>query len=124
AGHLPPIWDRPGRAPRFLQLPTGAPLGVGGVPFRATTVDCAPGDRLVLYTDGLVETRDQPIDDRLRALLDSLTHHRLPLEATCDRLLAALPPPQRHDDIALLIAQVTPSRRAADGARAPREDGR
>ncbi|GAA4083444.1 SpoIIE family protein phosphatase [Streptomyces sp. NPDC048491] len=124
AGHLPPIWDRPGRAPRFLQLPTGAPLGVGGVPFRATTVDCAPGDRLVLYTDGLVETRDQPIDDRLRALLDSLTHHRLPLEATCDRLLAALPPPQRHDDIALLIAQVTPSRRPADGAPAARADGR
>ncbi|MFG3280601.1 SpoIIE family protein phosphatase [Streptomyces sp. NPDC048111] len=113
AGHLPPIWDRPGRAPRFLHLPTGAPLGVGGVPFRATTVECAPGDRLVLYTDGLVETRDQPIDDRLRALLDALTHHRLPLEATCDRLLAALPPPQGHDDIALLIAQVAPSPGAA-----------
>ncbi|MEV5949448.1 SpoIIE family protein phosphatase [Streptomyces sp. NPDC006692] len=111
AGHLPPIWDRLGRPPRFLRLPTGAPLGVGGVAFEATNVECAPGDRLVLYTDGLVETRDQPIDDRLRALLDVLTHRRLPLEATCDRLLAALPAPQGHDDVALLIAEVAPSRR-------------
>ncbi|HEY3478196.1 MAG TPA: SpoIIE family protein phosphatase [Streptomyces sp.] len=107
AGHPPPVLTRLGRAPRLLDLPTGAPLGVGGVPFETTCLDLRSGDRLVLYTDGLVETREEPIDDRLNALLDLLSHPRLPLEATCDRLLAALRRPDCHDDVALLVAEVT-----------------
>ncbi|MDH6119095.1 PAS domain S-box-containing protein [Kitasatospora sp. GAS204A] len=110
AGHLPPVLIRSDRAPALLDLPTGAPLGVGGVPFEATSRELGPGDRLVLYTDGLVETRDQPIDSRLRTLLDLLAEPRLPLEATCDRLLSALRDPDGHDDVALLIAQVDPHR--------------
>ncbi|MDH6108643.1 PAS domain S-box-containing protein [Kitasatospora sp. MAP12-15] len=105
AGHLPPVLVRPGRAPVLLDLPTSAPLGVGGVPFEATSFDLEPGDRLVLYTDGLVETRDQPIDARLQVLLDLLAEPRRPLEATCDRLLTALRRPDDHDDVALLIAE-------------------
>lgn len=41
AGHLPPIVIRPDRPPELLDLPTGAPLGVGGVPFEQTTVRSA-----------------------------------------------------------------------------------
>ncbi|WP_035844498.1 SpoIIE family protein phosphatase [Kitasatospora azatica] len=106
AGHLPPALVRCGRAPALLELPTGAPLGVGGVPFEAVCLDLAPGDRLVLYTDGLVETRDQSIDVRMQALLTLLADPRLPLEATCDQLLTALRQRDGHDDVALLIAQV------------------
>ncbi|MGW4006410.1 SpoIIE family protein phosphatase, partial [Streptomyces nigra] len=47
AGHLPPVRVRPGRPPELLELPTGAPLGVGGVAFSTTTVDLEPGDQLV-----------------------------------------------------------------------------
>ncbi|WP_280727245.1 SpoIIE family protein phosphatase [Kitasatospora sp. MAA4] len=112
AGHLPPVLIRRGRAPELLELPTGAPLGVGGVPFVATGLDLGLGDRMVLYTDGLVETRDQPIDTRLGILLDLLADPGLPLEATCDRLLSALRDPDGHDDVALLIAQVEPHRPA------------
>ncbi|AXI76565.1 SpoIIE family protein phosphatase [Peterkaempfera bronchialis] len=109
AGHLPPVLVRPGRAaPALLDLPTGAPLGVGGVPFETTCLDLAAGDRLVLYTDGLVETRDQPIDARLAALLLLLERHRLPLEETCDLLLRALRRPGDPDDVAVLIASVQP----------------
>ena len=107
AGHPPPVLAGAGRPPGLLDLPTGVPLGVGGVPFRTTTVDLEPEDRLVLYTDGLVESRRQPIGDRLRALLDLLTQPRIPLQDTCDRLLAALPPPDHPDDIALLVAEVS-----------------
>lgn len=45
---------------------------MGGVRFDTTAFDLMPGDRLLLYTDGLVETRDQPIDERLGALLRAL----------------------------------------------------
>lgn len=65
AGHLPPVLMRAGESPELLDLPTGAPLGVGGVAFEATTFGLAPGDQLVLYTDGLVETRHHAIDERL-----------------------------------------------------------
>ncbi|MEU2432506.1 SpoIIE family protein phosphatase [Streptomyces sp. NPDC007861] len=107
AGHLPPVLMRPGRRPELLELPTGAPLGVGGVAFRAVTVDLDPGDRLVLYTDGLVETRDQDIDVRLDVLLGLLDSPRPGLEETCDRLLESLRPGTGQDDVALLIACVT-----------------
>ncbi|MGV9289447.1 SpoIIE family protein phosphatase [Streptomyces sp. NPDC003719] len=108
AGHLPPVRVRAGRPPELLDLPTGVPLGVGGVAFRTTTVDLDPGDRLVLYTDGLVETRQQPIDERLAALLAVLEGPDRPLEEVCDLLLRTLPEPRNSDDVALLIARATP----------------
>ncbi|MEV8099487.1 SpoIIE family protein phosphatase [Kitasatospora sp. NPDC085879] len=107
AGHPPPVLDRHGQAPVLLELPPGAPLGVGGVPFEAACVELAPGDRLLLYTDGLVETRDQAIDTRLDALMSLLRGPRLSLEATCDRLLTALRrADDDDDDVAVLIAEV------------------
>lgn len=106
AGHLPPVLMRPGRTPELLDLPTGAPLGVGGVPFSTTRLGLAPGDQLVLYTDGLVETRDQAIDDRLDLLLSLLAGPHRDLEETCDLLLRALRRPGDHDDVALLIARL------------------
>ncbi|MFE3549067.1 SpoIIE family protein phosphatase [Streptomyces kronopolitis] len=105
AGHLPPVLLRPGHAPALLDLPTGAPLGVGGITFHATTIRLAPGDHLVLYTDGLVETRDQDIDTRLQVLLDLLATPRPSLEETCDHLLSTLRHPDDYDDVALLIAR-------------------
>ncbi|QGV82260.1 SpoIIE family protein phosphatase [Streptomyces ficellus] len=106
AGHPPPVLIRAGEGPRLLDLPTGAPLGVGGVPFRDVTTELAPGDRLVFYTDGLVETRDQDIDTRLYRLLDLLRTPDPTLEDTCDRLLRELRNGGNQDDVALLVARV------------------
>lgn len=108
AGHLPPALVRAGRAPELLDLPTGAPLGVGGVPFLTTAFDLDPGDRLVLYTDGLVETRHHPIDERLATLLESLNEPHRPLRDLCQWLVQALRQADDHDDVALLIAQARP----------------
>ncbi|WP_327312516.1 SpoIIE family protein phosphatase [Streptomyces sp. NBC_01235] len=105
AGHLPPARVRPGRPPELLDLPTGVPLGVGGVAFSTTDVDFAPGDQLVLYTDGLVETRTDSLDERLEALLALLDDPARPLEELCDLLLSALHHPDNHDDVALLVAR-------------------
>ncbi|MER7461561.1 SpoIIE family protein phosphatase [Streptomyces sp. NPDC097981] len=108
AGHLPPVRTSPGRLPELLDLPTGAPLGVGGVPFEAIALDLAVGDQLVLYTDGLVETRDQDIDTRLEALTALLGDPDRPLEKTCDVLLGELRQPDERDDVALLVARTRP----------------
>ncbi|MBA2950575.1 SpoIIE family protein phosphatase [Streptomyces himalayensis] len=105
AGHLPPVLLRPGHRPELLELPTGVPLGVGGVPFSTTTVDFRPGDQLVLYTDGLVETRQHSLDERLTTLLWLLDEPGRSLDDTCDHLLRALRHPDNHDDVALLIAR-------------------
>ncbi|WP_442815300.1 SpoIIE family protein phosphatase [Streptomyces sp. NBC_01766] len=118
AGHLPPVLVRRGRGPELLDLPTGAPLGVGDVPFEQTTLQLGLDDRLVLYTDGLVETRDQAIDVRLNALLSLLTQEQNTLEDTCDHLLRALRHPGNHDDVALLIAR-TRDYRAPDTESTP-----
>ncbi|MEU6404316.1 SpoIIE family protein phosphatase [Streptomyces sp. NPDC046985] len=109
AGHLPPAVICSGRPPKLLDLPSGAPLGVGGVPFRAVTFPLHPGDRLVLYTDGLVETRHHPIDERLETLLRVLGEASRPVNDTCAWLLEALRHPDDHDDVAILIAEARPA---------------
>jgi PAS domain S-box-containing protein len=108
AGHLPPVLVRPDGTAELVEVPTGAPLGVGGVPFGTAEVDLVPGSRLVLYTDGLVETRNDPIDERLEALVRMLSGPRWSLERTCDRLLHSLRSPEGHDDVALLVAEARP----------------
>ncbi|MEU3608733.1 SpoIIE family protein phosphatase [Streptomyces sp. NPDC035033] len=108
AGHLPPVIVRPGHEPGLLPLPAGAPLGVGGVDFETSTFGIPPGARLLLYTDGLVETRDVPIDERLDALVHALGQDRTPLDAACGRLVAAMRRPEDPDDVALLLARTHP----------------
>ncbi|MFF8596288.1 SpoIIE family protein phosphatase [Streptomyces sp. NPDC015220] len=117
AGHLPPVLIRAERSPELLDLPTGTPLGVGGVPFETTALGLRPGDRLVLYTDGLVETRGDPIDERLEDLLRLLAAPNRSGEETCDQLLKQLRHPDGHDDVALLIARARPL--ATSGRPAP-----
>ncbi|MFE0509086.1 SpoIIE family protein phosphatase [Streptomyces sp. NPDC058964] len=114
AGHLPPVLVRADRPPELLDLPTGTPLGVGGVPFQNTTITLEPGDQLVLYTDGLVETRNDPIDERLEDLLQLLSPPHRTAEEACDQLLQHLRHPDSHDDVALLIARAQPQTTALE----------
>ncbi|RZB19661.1 PAS domain S-box protein [Streptomyces sp. F001] len=108
AGHLPPARIRVGSRPELLDLPTGAPLGVGGVEFSTTVFDLGPGDELVLYTDGLVETRRHSLDERLATMLGLLDDPTRPLEEVCDLLVRTLHHPDNHDDVAVLIARAQP----------------
>ncbi|GHB61462.1 hypothetical protein GCM10010377_60480 [Streptomyces viridiviolaceus] len=118
AGHLPPVLIRHRQRPELLDLPSGAPLGVGGVRFHTAAFGLRPEDQLVLYTDGLVETREHPIDERLDTLLQALAGRRGPLERACQELLDALRKPDDHDDVALLLAQVRPVDPEPPGTRA------
>ncbi len=57
AGHPPPLLLRPGQAPALLDG-SGPAIGLGGLPgFREERLQLQPGDRLLLYTDGVTEYR-------------------------------------------------------------------
>lgn len=108
AGHIPPVLvhAEDGRA-ELLDLPTGAPIGVGGVAFETATVPVRPGDRLVLCTDGLVEVRGQDIGAGLAALCASAAHPAASMDDACDTIIRALNPSGgRKDDVALLMARL------------------
>ncbi|MEV2213028.1 SpoIIE family protein phosphatase [Streptomyces sp. NPDC050997] len=106
AGHLPPVLVEPGEPALMLDVPPGMPLGVGGEPFEEVDVDLPEGALLALYTDGLVESRDHPLDEGLQAFVGALTDPSSPLEDVCDHVLNTLDTHHGEDDIALLMARV------------------
>ena len=106
AGHLPPVLVEPGEDALMLDVPPGMPLGVGGEPFEEVEVELPEGALLALYTDGLVESRDHPLDEGLQAFVGALTDPSSPLEDVCDHVLNTLDTHHGEDDIALLMARV------------------
>ncbi|MEU4101469.1 SpoIIE family protein phosphatase [Streptomyces tanashiensis] len=122
AGHLPPVLVEPGEEALLLDVPPGMPLGVGGEPFEEVEVELPEGALLALYTDGLVESRDHPLDEGLQAFRRALTDPARPLEDVCDRVLTSLNTGHGEDDIALLMARIQglPSEAVGDW-RLPRE---
>ncbi|MFI8087272.1 SpoIIE family protein phosphatase [Streptomyces sp. NPDC086080] len=106
AGHLPPVLVEPGEPALMLDVPPGMPLGVGGEPFEEVEVELPEGALLALYTDGLVESRDHPLDEGLQAFVSALTDPSAPLEDVCDHVLNTLDTHHGEDDIALLMARV------------------
>ncbi|WP_307622264.1 SpoIIE family protein phosphatase [Streptomyces sp. V3I7] len=128
AGHLPPVLMEPGEAALMLDVPPGMPLGVGGEPFEEVEVELPEGALLALYTDGLVESRDHPLDEGLQAFVGALTDPTRPLEDVCDHVLNTLDTHHGEDDIALLMARVQglPAESVGDWTlpREPRSVGR
>ncbi|MER5860180.1 SpoIIE family protein phosphatase [Streptomyces sp900105245] len=108
AGHIPPVLVRAeDGSSELLDLPTGAPIGVGGVPFEAVRIRVAAGDRLVLCTDGLVEVRGSDIGEGLAALCESAAHPAASMDDACDTIIRALNTRGgRKDDVALLMARL------------------
>ncbi|MFE9684446.1 SpoIIE family protein phosphatase [Streptomyces sp. NPDC006285] len=114
AGHIPPVLVRAENGHSdLLDLPTGAPIGVGGVPFESVRVRVAPGDRLVMCTDGLVEVRGEDIGVGLATLCESAAHPAASMDDACDTIIRALAATfseaglgGRKDDVALLMARL------------------
>ncbi|MFD8228774.1 SpoIIE family protein phosphatase [Streptomyces massasporeus] len=128
AGHLPPVLVEPGEQALMLDVPPGMPLGVGGEPFEEVEVELPEGALLALYTDGLVESRDHPLDEGLQAFVSALSDPTQPLEDVCDHVLNTLDTHHGEDDIALLMARVQglPTESVGDWTlpREPRSVGR
>jgi serine phosphatase RsbU (regulator of sigma subunit)/anti-sigma regulatory factor (Ser/Thr protein kinase) len=108
AGHPPPLAVYPDRTAEFLDGGRGLPLGAApDTSYVQDVIELPVGTTLVLYTDGLIERRDQTIDDglaqlRAAALEASGDPERL-LEHVLDSLVGAA---DRRDDIALLAVRL------------------
>ncbi|MBT2415782.1 SpoIIE family protein phosphatase [Streptomyces sp. ISL-12] len=106
AGHLPIlVRDESGTVHRADE-PTGPPLGTGGWLHASGSVPLAPGSTAVLYTDGLVERRNQDLDEGIAALERALAGARGTPQVICDRLVrSAGVTPEHDDDVAVLVLQ-------------------
>ncbi|MGW7578161.1 SpoIIE family protein phosphatase [Streptomyces sp. NPDC054765] len=110
AGHLPPVLLHPDGSGEVLQIPPGAPIGVGGVPFESVEMPAPTGATLLLYTDGLVESRTRDVWAGVELLCARLRTAAAvvaspPLEMLCDAVLTILDEGARDDDVALLAAR-------------------
>ncbi len=119
AGHPLPILVPEGDEARFVGRP-GTLVGVfDDVRVHPVRVHVAPGDTLVLYTDGVTDVAPPHDldDDGVLALVGESARAALDADGTADqihqRLGAVLPIPRREDDIALLVLRACP-----DGAGA------
>ncbi|MFC8309919.1 SpoIIE family protein phosphatase [Streptomyces olivaceus] len=127
AGHPPPLLVTRNGEPRFLEGGHGPLIGMSaalrlGLGWPDACEGLPPESILLLYTDGLVESRDRPID----VGMDQLRHHAgvlaRRLEAWgpddfCDELLARIAP--RGDDVALLALRLPAAGMGAPGDTAP-----
>ncbi|MFJ7066265.1 SpoIIE family protein phosphatase [Streptomyces sp. NPDC101115] len=105
AGHPPPAVVTPDGAVTFLDGPPGTPLGTGAHEFGTEEVALPAGGLLVLYTDGLIEARDQDLDQGMARVAAALRDMDRPLDELCDELLAGLPEGPAQDDVAMLLAR-------------------
>ncbi|GLY74420.1 hypothetical protein Airi01_026870 [Actinoallomurus iriomotensis] len=106
AGHLPPVLVSPFGDSELLDVPSGAPIGVGGVAFETAEFEVEDDSQFVLCTDGLVERRGQAIDVGLAALREYLSGPPQPLESVCQTLIDGFGANRpRDDDIALLAVR-------------------
>ncbi|MEV0262959.1 SpoIIE family protein phosphatase [Streptomyces sp. NPDC050617] len=106
AGHLPILVRDPDGTVRRAAEPTGPPLGTGGWLHSSGSMPLGPGASAVLYTDGLVERRDEDIDTGVASLERAFAGATGSPQVMCDRLLRALGITAEHDDdVAVLVLQ-------------------
>ncbi len=105
AGHLPPAVVTPERDVWLLEDQLGLPLGLEGAVFKEREIVLPRGAAFLLYTDGLVETRQRPISEGVELLVRQLAHDEGDLEAACDVLVGTIAAGQRDDDVTLLYVR-------------------
>ncbi len=107
AGHLPPI-VRSSSVARLATVPPGPLLGIGGEPvYPVSSIDATAGETLLLFTDGLIERADEPIDESLAGLVSAVeTMVGDCVSELCHRLVEDRLKEDPGDDIAVLAALI------------------
>ena len=106
AGHPPPLLLHDDQV-IWLDQALGTPLAVDEPARDETRVEVRPDDLLVLYTDGLVERRDEHLDDGLLRLANAaLAFRDEPVEDVANRLIEELVGTTARDDVALVVKRI------------------
>jgi serine phosphatase RsbU (regulator of sigma subunit) len=105
AGHPLPLLMGGGTGddPRFVDVPTGPPIGVlHGVLYHEIDTTLPRGATVLLYTDGLVERRHEVLDDGLERLRVAARASFASVDELLERIVGAVIPDGADDDAALL----------------------
>ncbi len=114
AGHPPPLLVRGGEV-RYLGRPGGMLLGASARPvFESAEIRLEPGDRLLLYTDGLVERTGEGIDAGFDRLADAVRDHERHGAGALEALLGSMLPDERRDDVCVLDIRMPDGDRGGD----------
>ncbi len=108
AGHVPPLLVHPDGSNEYLEVTPCPPLGIGNGVVDTIVIPVEDGSLFVLYTDGLVESRDRDISeglDRLASAFGEGSPER-DLEDLCKLSLDGVYADAKRDDIAVLIAKL------------------
>jgi serine phosphatase RsbU (regulator of sigma subunit) len=104
AGHPPPVLVR-GSWARTLDPPDGVLLGAGNDEYAAAVLALAPGDLLLLYSDGLIERRNRSMEEGLATLSAAVRGINDP-ERAIDAAVSALGSADPEDDTCLVALRV------------------
>jgi anti-sigma regulatory factor (Ser/Thr protein kinase) len=114
AGHLPPLLVNPDGSSKLLEVEPSPPLGAsefsvdGQSDIVTQRFPVEDGSLLVLYTDGLVESKDRDITDGMDRLQQAFgtVSPEASLEELCKTSLDGVYADAQRDDIAVLIAKL------------------
>ena len=107
AGHPPPLVVGPGGAAFAADHGANPPLGLPQPPaFVEAEVAMPPGTSVLLYTDGLIERRDESLDaglERLRSTGEQVLQGTALNDEIADLLGRLIDGPRPADDVALML---------------------
>lgn len=104
AGHLPFLLRCPEGTVLQSEELNGPPLGTGSGTHVSHTLRLLPGTTGVFYTDGLVERREEDIDNGIDLLSRALSGAAGTPDVICARLLRAMGVTAEHDDDVAVLA--------------------
>ncbi|HVE45792.1 MAG TPA: SpoIIE family protein phosphatase [Acidimicrobiales bacterium] len=112
AGHPPPLLVPPAGHPRYLHLEPNVPLGTMlEQAFVSSTFAVEPGSVLVFFTDGLVESRTDALQDGLDRLIEvvgsAVEGLAEGVDGLCEKVISDMVPHRTNDDIAVLGARIS-----------------
>jgi len=110
AGHPPPLHVRAGWPAVYLEGGRSTPIGIGlDTRSRQASIELEPGDLLVLYTDGLVESRTMTLNEGMDRLCEAVESGPEVLDDLLDHVGTELDVDTRQDDVALVAIRWLPA---------------
>ena len=109
AGHPPPVHVTAEGEASPLVGGRSTPLGIEASSRRTARVVLEPGDSLILFTDGLLERRDETADAGLRRLLTAATGVVEDVDELAGHLVEQVADPYHDDDLAVVVLRRDPA---------------